>query len=129
MRRALFVLLGLGIVLSGIGYPFTGFTSYSDGYWFVWPYIALAVSCALAAAAGLRWAAVQRRAIWVAESSCFLLPFASWFAILRWPGGDDGPGMGWLLVVIPASIAAFAIALVIAVVFMVHKSRNKHALT
>lgn len=127
MRRALFVLLGLGIVLSAIGYPFTGFTSYSDGYWFVWPYIGLTVSCAVAAAAGLKWSAFQRRALWIAESSCFLLPFASWLAISLWPGGDDGPGLGWLFIVIPASMVGGATALVIALVVLVNRSRSKHA--
>jgi len=51
------------------------------------------------------------------------LPFH--FAITRWPGGDDGPGMAWMLFVGGGSCIAGALALVLAVIGVVITVRRR----
>ena len=47
------------------------------------------------------------------------------FAISRWPGGDDGPGMAWLLFVGGGAIIAGVIASVIVIIEIIRKTRRK----
>jgi hypothetical protein len=104
MKRHLIAFLIIGLILTALGIPFSGLgRKHSHGYWFVWPYIAFAVTTAVAAAVGLVWPVRRRNALHVSMWSCICSPLLSAFAIRLWPGGDDGPGMAWIFFVIPAS--------------------------
>jgi len=64
MKRHLIVFLLLGVTLTAIGMPFSGLAkSISHGYWFVWPYIALSLTTAVAAALGLKWPTRRRTGV------------------------------------------------------------------
>src|SRR4029077_20233708 len=110
MKRHLIAFLIIGLILTALGIPFSGLVRFFyqhnrgyHGYWFVWPYLAFAVMTLVAAAVGLIWPVRKRNALYVSMWSCIIAPLLSVFAITRWPGGDDGPGMAWGFFVIPAS--------------------------
>ena len=68
-------------------------------YWFTIPFIAASGMCTATAIVGLCWRARRRVVFWVAAPwhALLILPFA--FAMAQWPGGDDGPGMAWMLLI------------------------------
>lgn len=98
----------IGLVLTVLGIWVGGITDiyYAHGYWgywFVWPYLVVSLTVTLAATLGLFWPAGRREALYLAMFACILAPLLAVFAVTRWPGGDDGPGMAWMFFVIPAS--------------------------
>jgi len=84
-------------------------------YWFVWPTILLAIAIAVLSLFGLLACFYRHgaRPIFWLTSIGYLFIFATaYYAITRWPGGDDGPGMGWGLTVIPPTILSAFVAFV-----------------
>lgn len=76
-------------------------------YWFTVPFIAASGSCAVAAVVGLCWRARRSAVFWIVGPchTALLVPFL--FAMVQWPGGDDGPGMAWLFLIGAGSVVAF----------------------
>ena len=84
-------------------------------YSFALPFILSAGLCVLLVVLGLIWKQLRATAFWVVMPLHGLLFFPYRYAIARWPGGDDGPGMAWLILVGGGSlIAAFLAIMVIA---------------
>lgn len=109
MKRHMFVLMLVGLVLTAIGTPIAGlFERHHHPYWFVWPYFALSTATCIAAAVGLLWVSRRRTALFIALWSCMATFLVALFAAHQWPNGDDGPGGAWMLFVVPASAMAAA---------------------
>lgn len=71
--------------------------------------------CVIVATVGLAARNARPAAFWLGTSLHGLLFLGFRFAMNRWPGGDDGPGLAWLFVVgAGSSLASF-----VAVVFIV----------
>lgn len=105
------------------------FGSLYDGsfYPFTLPFIVLAGTCVAVAVAGLVGKRIRSTMFWIAAPMHGLLFLPFQFAISRWPGGDDGPGMAWLLFVGGGSCIAGVLSLVlivIAIIMTVQKKRS-----
>ena len=93
---SLFLLL-IGLTVTGV------FPSYAGSfYWFTLSFLFhtatcffLSVKCQIRPNADLR-----KKITW----SIRLLPLSWFFAMVQWPGGDDGPGLAWMLFVGGASV-------------------------
>jgi len=84
-------------------------------YSFTLPFIIMAATLAVLALAGLLLRPVRGVIFWLAIPlhGFLFVPFLC--AIVRWPGGDDGPGMAWLLFVGGGSCIAAISSLVLTV--------------
>ncbi|MES9972375.1 MAG: hypothetical protein ABW092_20270 [Candidatus Thiodiazotropha sp.] len=58
---------------------------------------------------------LRRGLYWAVVSMHWLLFVPFFFALNRWPGGDDGPGLAWLLFIGSGSFIAFILAIVFAI--------------
>ena len=90
-------LLLIGLTVAGV-FPFYA----GSYYWFTLPFLFhaaacsfLSIKCQIHPSAGLR-----KIIIWVVR----LFPLSWLFAMVQWPGGDDGPGMAWMYFVGGTSI-------------------------
>ena len=68
-------------------------------YPFTLPAIAIALFCFASSAAGLADAGRRERWFWSVVAVGPFMTVAHGYALYRWPGGDDGPGMFWGLFV------------------------------
>jgi len=75
-------------------------------YGFVWPAIFLSAACAVAGVVGALLGRAREYGFWAAAVFAVASFWAACHANARWPGGDDGPGIGWVVTVIPASFVA-----------------------
>ena len=103
--RFLYVFVGAGLCIhSFFAYEITGILPGYAGsfYWFTVPHLTLLPLSLTAIIADSRLGA--RATFWRALIClCCALP-TFLFAMNRWPGGDDGPGMAWAFVIGPASL-------------------------
>lgn len=81
-------------------------------YSFTKPFIFVSSLLVIAAVTGVFSKRFQHALFWVTAPIHGLLYFPYRFAIDRWPGGDDGPGMAWLFLVGTGSYIAATIATV-----------------
>jgi hypothetical protein len=65
---------------------------------------------AIAAIVGLGVSRLRFLCLAVSSAALGLLGFPAFYAMLRWPGGDDGGGLGWLFIVGGGCFASFVIA-------------------
>jgi hypothetical protein len=92
----LFMLLTLGafVALEVVGI----LPGYSGSfYWFTTPHLILALLSPVFVIVDFKL--VARWSVTIASVSMLGLPVTYWFAATRWPGGDDGPGIAWALLV------------------------------
>jgi hypothetical protein len=89
---------------------------YYAGYWFTLPFILLAGACFLLAVIGLFTPSKRKSIFWVIAPvhGAMLIPYG--FAMLLWPGGDDGGGLNWLWFVGAASVVALLLSLILMIV-------------
>ena len=105
----------LGTLYDGSFYPFT------------LPFIVWAGLCAILSIIGLVTTRTRSAVFWVVTPlhGLLFLPFR--FAIKRWPGGDDGPGMAWAFFVGGGSCIAGLLALVLilmGIILIVRKAKE-----
>lgn len=120
MRKQQLILFCLGLILAPFGLIYSH-------YWFVWPFVVASVTCVVAAAVAMATSAISRVAFWVADASCSCLLPAAWFAMDRWPGGDDGPGMMWSIFVCPISLVALLASLALPVQILRQRAGGRGA--
>ena len=97
-------------------------------YPFVLPFILAAGLAATVAATGLACRSIRVVAFWVAVpiQALLFLPFR--FAMTRWPGGDDGRGMAWMILIGGGAILAAilsTILILIAVPLMIRSRPHR----
>ena len=104
---------------SWMAYTITGiFPGYAGSfYWFTVPHLALLpLSVVMVALDAVR----RSKATFVAALTCLSCLLPTWlFAGVRWPGGDDGPGMAWVYGIGLASVLSAAIGLPL--VYVAHR--------
>lgn len=79
-------------------------------YTFVWPTLLLAFTAALLCDLDALLRFPSSLPFWIVTLAHLALPFAAYYAIRQWPGGDDGPGLAWMFTVLPASWLSLASA-------------------
>ena len=100
------VLLFLALEITGLLPPYSG-----SHYWFTLPFIAnVAVTFVLGLIAAMR--EKSRSNYYLAPALFLFVPVTWYFALARWPGGDDGPGMGWYFSLGLGMLIAFLIGAV-----------------
>lgn len=80
------------------------------------PFLTAAVMCLFLAIRGLCVPAKASLMFWLLTPLHGLLFFPFWFAMSRWPGGDDGPGMIWVTIVGGGSCLAGVTSLVFGII-------------
>jgi len=115
---ALVVIAGWSACLLLAGLTVVGAFGFYAGsfYWFTVPFLVAAGLCAAGATAGL-WSRHLRARLFRIVAPChalLILPCALGMAL--WPGGDDGPGMAWTVLIGGGSIVALVLAVSLAVV-------------
>lgn len=103
----------LGPIYAGSFYPFT------------LPFIVLAGISILPPIYGLVAKQVRAPMFWIAILLHGLLFLPFYYAIKRWPSGDDGPGMAWLIFIGRGSCIAGVIALVLVIIVGMNVVRRK----
>jgi hypothetical protein len=100
-------------VATGLGIPWVG---YDWGNWhtFVVPHLALSGILLTFYACGIAANIVNRQLRAVAGWVQPFLAATDIWAMSRWPGGDDGGGMSWLLIVGPVTAAILIIGAFVA---------------
>jgi hypothetical protein len=104
------VLLFLSLTIIGAFEPL-----YSGSFYpFTLPFIVMAGVVSALAFTGVVVTRIRTALFWptLVLHGLLFLPF--WFAYARWPGGDDGPGMAWGLVIGIGSRIAALLALALA---------------
>jgi hypothetical protein len=94
-------------------------------YPFTLPFIIMAGECVALSAVGLR-VMLMRSLIYsvvVPIHGILFLPY--WFAVSRWPGGNDGGGIAWVLLIGGGSCIAGILSLVLIVIAAVTMLRTK----
>jgi len=94
-------------------------------YSFALPTVVAAVFCLLFSVLGLSGLLPKRVAFWWAVPAGSLTFLAAAYALSRWPGGDDGPGMFWMLFVGSSSAILSILSVVLLVVGIVAAVRNR----
>jgi hypothetical protein len=96
---SLMIVGALGPIYDGSFYPFT------------LPFIVLAGVCILPPISGLVAKKARPLMFWISIPlhGLLILPFR--YALKRWPGGDDGPGLAWGFIIGGGSCVACLIAL------------------
>jgi len=78
-------------------------------YWFILPHLLALLLSVLAVALD---AIVRKRGTYALALACISAPLLTWaFAVLKWPGGDDGPGLAWVYGVGIASLLTTTLGL------------------
>jgi hypothetical protein len=80
------------------------------------PFLTAAATCVFLAVRGVRVPDKAPLMFWIITPLHGLLFFPFWFAMSRWPGGDDGPGMIWLTIVGGGSCIAGVTSLVFVII-------------
>ncbi len=127
MAAALIVVMIWSLFLLCSSLIFGGYIGWlydSNLYSFTIPYVACALGCLLLCAHELRQEHYRRQRVRNAVILHGLLIIPAIMAMALWPGGDDGPGMGWLFFVLYGSIVATVIALVIGLVAAIAHFRS-----
>jgi hypothetical protein len=95
-------------------------------YWFTSPFIVASGLCAATAIWGVSSRSQRSAVFWIVAPWQALLFPAFAFAMAQWPGGDDGPGMAWLLPVGGGSALAsvLSFALMIRAWWVMRRTRN-----
>ena len=109
-------LLGINAFLS---FQITGILPGYSGsfYWFTVPHLLLVIACCLIVYIDYKLGATW--SLTLAWIFILVLPVTYWFAISRWPGGDDGPGLAWALLVGGVSLVSVLVG--IPLLFLGHK--------
>lgn len=89
------------------------------------PFLTAAAACVLLAVRGVRVPDKATPMFCVLTPLHGLLFFPFWFAMSRWPGGDDGPGMIWLTIVGGGSCLAGVLGLAFGIIGAVSYGRAK----
>jgi len=84
-------------------------------YSFTLPFIVMAATVAALSLAGLLLSRARRVLFWLVVPLHGLLFVPFLHAMVRWPGGDDGPGMAWMFFVGVGSLIAGLQSLVLVV--------------
>jgi hypothetical protein len=97
------LLLLMGLKVTGL-FPF--YSYYGSFYWFTVPFLFHAIFCFLMSAYCLFRPNAELKKI--IRWGVMLFPLSWFFAMIQWPGGDDGPGMAWLFYVGGPSLLSMA---------------------
>ena len=89
------------------------------------PFLTAAATCVFLAVRGMCVPDKAPRMFWLLTPLHGLLFLPFWFAMSRWPGGDDGPGMFWLTVVGGGSCLAGGTSLVFVIIGGLDRSARK----
>jgi hypothetical protein len=81
-------------------------------YVFTLPFIVISGSIVVLAFVASQSTRLRPALYWIAISLHWLLFAPFFFALNRWPGGDDGPGLAWLLFIGSGSFIAILLALI-----------------
>jgi len=115
------VLLFLSLIVTG------AFGSIYSGrfYTFTLPFIIAAAVLLLLALIGLVAKPARVVLFWIVIPLHGLLILPFHFAVTRWPGSDDSPGMAWLCLIGGGSCIAAVMAMVLAIIGIVITLRKK----
>jgi hypothetical protein len=114
-------LLFLSLAISGhLGALYAG-----SSYTFTLPFIISVATLLLLSIMGLAESRARTALFWVVVPLHGLLYLPFNFAASRWPGGDDGPGLAWIMLVGGGSCIAAVLSLILIVVEIVSKNREK----
>ncbi|MEI7767833.1 MAG: hypothetical protein WCJ97_10420 [Phycisphaerae bacterium] len=103
---------GVGLLLSmAFGYQ-------RPEYTFLYPFQILGLLALTMILVGLFWRVQRSKFLFGVMIVTLGLPFAAIYALKRWPGGDDGGGMGWMLLAIPGSCLLALFTLVIGAIVL-----------
>jgi hypothetical protein len=98
-RIVLLLLIGLGVWwLLSVAYSYQ-----RPEYTFLYPFQILGGLALIMIILGLFWPAQRYKLLIGVVLITLGLPIAAIYAIMRWPGSDDGGGMGWIFLAIPGS--------------------------
>lgn len=112
-------LFALSLFISGaIGF-------YSNFYSFTIPFIIASFSCFILGLCGLLIKKKRRTNFIIAIIVFGFLIVPHLYAILQWPGGDDGPGMAWALFIGGGSFLATIFSFFVSMHYLVKKLRIK----
>ena len=109
------ILLLLSLMIVGAFGPVYSGSFYS----FTLPFIFMAGLSFAMAITGIRLKGVTCMMFWITIPLHGALFFPFYFAISRWPGGDDGPGMAWLIVIGGGSCIAALLAAILIILGIV----------
>jgi hypothetical protein len=101
-----------------------GFLYEGSYYTFTLPFIVATALVLSLAVSGLVATRIRSSMFWFVTPLFGLLYFPYQYAVAQWPGGDDGPGMFWLLFVGRGSQIAGILAIVIIVTGIVIRIRK-----
>jgi len=94
-------------------------------YSFTLPTVVAAAVCLLSSVLGLSGVLPMRVAFWSAVPVGSVTFLAAAYALSRWPGGDDGPGMFWMLFVGSSSAVLSLLSIVLLFVGIIAAVRNR----
>jgi hypothetical protein len=101
------IALGFSICFTGlttaVGIPWAGYL-WDDMHGFVVPYVLSTALATLLSIMALSYKNRRTLLVCCAATVNLALPIFCWYAISRWPGGDDGGGMAWLIFVVPLTV-------------------------
>lgn len=107
------ITFGISIAFTGltsaVGIPWVGY-SWDDMHGFVVPYVLATALATLLAIMAIAFKGRRTSLGFYAAIVNWTLPLFCWYAISRWPGGDDGGGMAWKFFVIPLTLLTFIIS-------------------
>jgi hypothetical protein len=93
-------------------------------YVFTLPFIITSGALVGLAATGIIVHRTRTAMFWIAIPLHGLLFLPFYFAMSRWPGGDDGPGLAWMVFVGGGSCIAGALAIILTVIGIVLTARK-----
>jgi hypothetical protein len=94
-------------------------------YPFTLPFITLAALCVVIAVVGLVAKRARAVAFWISTPLHGLLFFPYRFAMIQWPGGDDGGGMAWMYLIGWGSYIASLLAVIIILIAVILMAKGK----
>ena len=94
-------------------------------YDFTLPFVSHAIGTHITAVLGVVIRRIRSIIFWPAIALHGSLVLSCRYAMSQWPGGDDGPGMGWFFIVGGGSYVALATALLCAMLVAFSRAENK----
>ena len=92
-------------------------------YPFTLPFILQSTACVICACFAI-FSRHRRLFFWITVALNGLLILAHHYAMSRWPGGDDGPGLAWLLILKPVVIISGIISVIWGLLVVILKKKK-----
>jgi len=96
--------------------------------WFIWPFIVQAVFVLVLAVLGGVRSSLRRPLFWRVFVLFGFLFLPAWFALDKWPGGDDDVDLAWFFLVAGPALLGMALtpvcALLVLIGHLIHRKRD-----